>query len=190
MELKPLLRPEIHDEVPRSSWLPSSELVPHIYPYKSQLQRGKSLPPKYALELLAVYAWERGSQKTDFDMAEGFRTVLWLIQQYRQLCIFWTINYDFQDETLGRYLRNQLQKPRPVILDPADPTGNLGEGCWDLVAQEAAICSQQICCTTFDGRPVAYWDVPTSSDRLQLHSGSFIRHEEPPQEETWYCTIL
>uniref|UniRef100_A0ABM5F351 2'-5' oligoadenylate synthase n=1 Tax=Pogona vitticeps TaxID=103695 RepID=A0ABM5F351_9SAUR len=151
----------------------------HIYPCKSQLPRGKSLPPKYALELLAVYAWERGSQKTDFDMAEGFRTVLWLIQQYRQLCIFWTINYNFQDETLGQYLRNQLQKPRPVILDPADPTGNLGEGCWDLVAQEAAFCSQQICCTTFDGRPVAYWDVPTSTDE-----------QEPPKEETSYCAIL
>lgn len=50
---------------------------------------------------------------------------------------------------------------RPVILDPADPTGNVGTGYrWDLVAEEASDCSQQLCCTTFGGDPVAYWDVP------------------------------
>ncbi|XP_026633512.1 zinc finger protein 120-like, partial [Microtus ochrogaster] len=35
-----------------------------------------SLPPKYTLELLTVYAWEQGSGMEDFDTAEGFRTIL------------------------------------------------------------------------------------------------------------------
>ncbi|KAL8180568.1 UNVERIFIED_CONTAM: hypothetical protein K2H54_027963 [Gekko kuhli] len=138
----------------------------YVHPYKAQLQKGESLPPKYALELLAVYAWEKGSRKTDFDMAEGFRTVLWLLQQYEQLCIFWTKYYDLQNETLRQYLMGQLRKPRPVILDPADPTGFLGEGSrWDLLAREAGRCSRQKCCTNYS---VAHWDVPLLTE--EIHS--------------------
>ncbi|XP_077164955.1 2'-5'-oligoadenylate synthase 3-like [Paroedura picta] len=127
----------------------------YIHRYNPQLQQWESLPPKYALELLAVYAWEKGSREPDFNMAEGFRTVLLLLQQYKELCIFWTTFYDFENETLKSYLHRQLQKPRPIILDPADPTGIVGEGSrWDLLAQEAERCSQQKCC-----RP--HWAVPT-----------------------------
>ncbi|XP_061458538.1 2'-5'-oligoadenylate synthase 1-like [Rhineura floridana] len=141
-------------------------LVKHWYkeyvcPHKPELKKGESLPPQYALELLVVYSWEQGSHTTDFDMAEGFQTVLWLLQQYRDLCIFWTINYDFQNETLKRYLQDQLRHPRPVILDPADPTGIVGKGSrWDLLAKEAEYCSHQKCCKKFDGSPVAPWAVP------------------------------
>ncbi|XP_077163390.1 2'-5'-oligoadenylate synthase 1-like [Paroedura picta] len=136
--------------------------------------RYKSLPPKYALELLAVYAWEQGSRETDFNMAEGFRTVLWLIQQYKRLCIFWTTFYDLQNETLKQYLRGQLRKTRPVILDPADPTGLLGQGSrWDLLAREAAECLSQKCCT--NNYSVHHWDVPV---------------EVKMEEEQSYCTIL
>ncbi|XP_062999899.1 2'-5'-oligoadenylate synthase 2-like [Elgaria multicarinata webbii] len=109
-------------------------------------------------------------------MAEGFRTVLWLLQQHRQLCIFWTLNYDFQDKTLKGYLQGQLRKSRPVLLDPADPTRNLGEGSrWDLLAKEAEGCSQQRCCKNVSGSPVAHWDVP-----LQV----------PWADKWFYCTIL
>ncbi|CAI5797571.1 2' [Podarcis lilfordi] len=145
------------------------------YWYK-QLPKLQSKPPKYALELLAVYAWEQDGERTSFNMAEGFRTVLWLIQQYRDLCIFWTKYYDFQNETLKKYLHTQLRKPRPVILDPADPTGNVGEGKrWDLLAEKAADCARQACFFRKpDGSMVQPWNVP-----LQV-----------PWEEPYSCTIL
>ncbi|XP_060105128.1 2'-5'-oligoadenylate synthase 3-like [Heteronotia binoei] len=141
----------------------------YIFPYKEQLQKGESLPPKYALELLAVYAWEQGSREPDFDMAEGFRTVLLLLQQYKQLCVFWTTFYDFENETLKLYLLRQLQKPRPIILDPADPTGIVGEGSrWDLLAQEAEHCSRQKCC-------LPHWDI---SVRSQCTKIPLLQHSE------------
>lgn len=101
---------------------------------------GKPLPPQYALELLTVYAWERGSRATYFSTAQGFRTVLELVMNYRQLCIFWTKYYDFENPVISQYLLKQLEKPRPVILDPADPTGNVAGGQahgWLRLAQEA-----------------------------------------------------
>ncbi|TFJ95204.1 2-hydroxyhepta-2,4-diene-1,7-dioate isomerase [Platysternon megacephalum] len=82
----------------------------HVRPYKEYLGKGESLPPQYALELLSVYAWEQGSRDRAFDMAEGFRTVLELIRQYEQLCVYWTINYNFADEVLAGFLHHQLQK--------------------------------------------------------------------------------
>ncbi|XP_075763121.1 2'-5'-oligoadenylate synthase 3-like isoform X1 [Pelodiscus sinensis] len=93
-------------------------LVKHWYkqyvcPHKKYLSKGKEfLPPQYALELLSIYAWERGSKNRGFDMAKGFRTVLELIQQYKQLCVYWTVNYNFADEELAQFLHRQLQKTR------------------------------------------------------------------------------
>ncbi|XP_068953068.1 2'-5'-oligoadenylate synthase 2-like, partial [Petaurus breviceps papuanus] len=83
-----------------------------------KLKKKGSLPPKYALELLTVYAWEQGNGMTDFDTAEGFLTVLKLIMQYQKLCVYWTVNYDFQDKIIRNFLLKQLTKLRPVILDP------------------------------------------------------------------------
>ncbi|MBZ3871524.1 2'-5'-oligoadenylate synthase 2 [Sciurus carolinensis] len=78
-----------------------------------------SLPPKYALELLTVHAWEQGSGAETFGTAQGFRTVLELVTKYQQLCIFWTVNYDFEDEAMRAFLLTQIQKPRcpPVSAD-------------------------------------------------------------------------
>lgn len=76
------------------------------------------LPPQYALELLTVYAWEKGSSETDFVMAEGFQAVLELVVNYRKLCIYWTKYYDINHSVIGPYLRRQLLKPRYSI-----PTG-------------------------------------------------------------------
>lgn len=77
------------------------------------MPKGKgSLPPQHGLELLTVYAWEQGGQGTQFNMAEGFRTVLELVTQYRQLRIYWTVNYDYENETVADFLKVQLQKPR------------------------------------------------------------------------------
>ncbi|XP_025973172.2 2'-5'-oligoadenylate synthase 1 [Dromaius novaehollandiae] len=141
-------------------------LVKHWYKsyvrqHKQMLRNGESLPPKYALELLTVYAWEEGSGETNFSMAEAFRTVLELLQHYQQLCVYWTVNYDFSNETLRSYLSRQLSKSRPVILDPADPTNIVGNGSrWDLVAKEAEKCCRQQCCMSSSGTPVRPWNVP------------------------------
>ncbi|GAB1290107.1 2'-5'-oligoadenylate synthase 2 [Apodemus speciosus] len=56
--------------------------------YERKMKPKASLPPKYALELLAVYAWEHGSGTDGFKIAEGFRTVLDLVIKCQQLCIF------------------------------------------------------------------------------------------------------
>ncbi|XP_015669153.1 2'-5'-oligoadenylate synthase 1 [Protobothrops mucrosquamatus] len=147
-------------------------LVKHWY---KEVQE-KSFPPKYALELLTVYVWEKGSRETKFDMARGFRTVLWLIEKYKEIRIYWTTYYDFDNETIKRYLQTQLSKNRPVILDPADPTANVGEGKrWDLLAKKAKACASMKWCRNPDGSFVEPWNVPLAV--------------EVPQEEGW-CTLI
>lgn len=66
----------------------------------------------YALELLTVYAWEQGCQAEDFDMAQGVRTVLRLVSQPSELCVYWTVNYNFEDETIRNNLLHQLKSQR------------------------------------------------------------------------------
>ncbi|XP_042309921.1 LOW QUALITY PROTEIN: 2'-5'-oligoadenylate synthase-like protein 2 [Sceloporus undulatus] len=68
-------------------------LVKHWYKdYKKGLRErdpSVSLPPKFALELLAIYAWEEGTgRKEQFNTAEGFCTVMKLLVQYEELCIY------------------------------------------------------------------------------------------------------
>nr|XP_019589650.1 PREDICTED: 2'-5'-oligoadenylate synthase 2 isoform X1 [Rhinolophus sinicus] len=141
-------------------------LVKHWYKQcEKKLKKKGSLPPKYALELLTIYAWEQGSGLADFDTAEGFRTVLELIRRYQQLCIFWTVNYNFEDATVRDFLLTQLQKTRPVILDPAEPTGDVGGGdrwCWYLLAKEATEWLSFPCFIDGAGHPVQFWKVPTA----------------------------
>ncbi|NP_001392956.1 2'-5'-oligoadenylate synthase 1 isoform 12 [Homo sapiens] len=183
---------------------------------KCKKKLGK-LPPQYALELLTVYAWERGSMKTHFNTAQGFRTVLELVINYQQLCIYWTKYYDFKNPIIEKYLRRQLTKPRPVILDPADPTGNLGGGDpkgWRQLAQEAEAWLNYPCFKNWDGSPVSSWillaesnsaDDETDDPRRYQKYGYIGTHEYPhfshrpstlqaastPQaEEDWTCTIL
>ncbi|NXX99699.1 OASL2 protein, partial [Centropus bengalensis] len=97
------------------------------------------LPPKYALELLTVYAWQEGTASSEsFDMARGFRTVLELLRRHQDICIYWDTYYSLQHSQIGAHVKKLLAMPRPVILDPADPTGILGQGKkWDLVAKAA-----------------------------------------------------
>lgn len=139
-------------------------LVKHWYTQcRRKVKTKSSLPPKYALELLTVYAWEKGSNSPDFDTAEGFRTVLELIINYQQLCIFWTVNYSLEDETMRKFLLSQIQKTRPVILDPAEPTSDLGGGdrwCWHLLAREAKKWLSSLCFNAGVGYSVEPWKVP------------------------------
>ncbi|NXH38873.1 OASL2 protein, partial [Dicaeum eximium] len=105
------------------------------------------LPPKYALELLTIYAWEEASSPCKFDMAEGFRTVLELLCQHREICIYWEKYYSLQHQEIGDHVKGLLRSPRPVILDPADPTGILGQGKdWDLMAWAAASYCHSLPC--------------------------------------------
>lgn len=66
----------------------------------------------YALELLTVYAWEQGCRTEDFDIVEGIRTVLGLILQQEQLCVYWVINYNFENVTIRNILLSQLRSSR------------------------------------------------------------------------------
>ncbi|GAB1290111.1 2'-5'-oligoadenylate synthase 1A [Apodemus speciosus] len=138
-------------------------LVKYWYHLTVRRNWGKPLPPQYALELLTVYAWERGNEFVDFDTAQGFRTVLELVTKYKQLRIYWTMYYDFEHQEVSSYLHRKLRRIRPVILDPADPTGNIAgsnsEG-WRRLAGEAAAWLRFPCFKYRDGSPVCSWDVP------------------------------
>uniref|UniRef100_A0A8C8YQJ4 Ubiquitin-like domain-containing protein n=1 Tax=Prolemur simus TaxID=1328070 RepID=A0A8C8YQJ4_PROSS len=134
------------------------QLVKHWY-LQVRVWVPVALPSKYALELLTIYAWEMGTNESEnFDMDEGLVAVMELLREYKDICIYWTKYYNFQND-----VKTQL-KP-PIILDPADPTNNLGrKKRWDLVAQEAAYCLQQACCRTVD--PRQGWDVQRARDVL------------------------
>uniref|UniRef100_A0ABI7XUF2 2'-5' oligoadenylate synthase n=1 Tax=Felis catus TaxID=9685 RepID=A0ABI7XUF2_FELCA len=140
-------------------------LVKHWYQLCKE-KLGKPLPPQYALELLTVYAWERGNKQTDFSTARGFQTVLVLVLNYRELCIYWTNYYDFENPIIKQYLRRQLNKSRPVILDPADPTGNVAgkdRYSWQRLAEEARVWLGYPCFTNRDGSQVVSWNVQVLS---------------------------
>ncbi|XP_006739668.1 2'-5'-oligoadenylate synthase 1 [Leptonychotes weddellii] len=140
---------------------------------KCKKQLGKPLPQLYALELLTVYAWEHGSKQTEFSTAQGFQTVLRLVLNYQQLCIYWTKYYNFENPIIGQYLKRQLAKPRPVILDPADPTGNVAAGDpngWRRLADEARAWLSYPCFKKGDGSPVGFWDMPVRLSASTLSS--------------------
>lgn len=180
-------------------------LVKHWYQLCKE-KLGKPLPPQYALELLTVYAWERGSNRNEFSTAQGFQTVLELVMNYRKLRIYWSKYYDFGNPVIGAYLRKQLQKPRPVILDPADPTGNVAGGhpqSWPRLAQEAQAWLSYPCFKNWDGSPVGSWNIQLYEGRdydlitCDCRTYDYGQYPEYPQtykapqeEETWSCAIL
>lgn len=54
---------------------------------------------------------------------------------------------------------------RPVILDPADPTWDVGNGAawrWDILAQEAGSCYERPCFLQAAGGAVQPWAGPVS----------------------------
>uniref|UniRef100_A0A674IZD7 Ubiquitin-like domain-containing protein n=1 Tax=Terrapene triunguis TaxID=2587831 RepID=A0A674IZD7_9SAUR len=130
-------------------------LVKHWYK-EVRCPTTSGLPPKYALELLTIYAWETGTKGAEnFSTSEGFRTVMELLCRYQELCVYWTEWLNPGD--IDR--ENPLCVHSPVILDPADPTGTLGQGkSWALLAREAAVCRNQLCCRN-GLAPIRCWDV-------------------------------
>ncbi|XP_028609731.1 inactive 2'-5' oligoadenylate synthetase 1C-like [Grammomys surdaster] len=141
-------------------------LVKHWYQLCKE-KLGKSLPPQYALELLTVYVWE--NSKEDYHetaTAKRFRTILELIIDYQLLSIYWTWYYDFHPQEVSDYLNRQIQRDRPVILDPTDPTRNVAgsnlEG-WDLLEDEA-VCWMGFPCFEYpDASFVSTWDLSMRS---------------------------
>ena len=97
-----------------TSVVPTQELTGPLLssPFSSQCKEKlrKPLPPQYALELLTVYAWKH--RFTEFNTAQGFRTVLELVTKHRELRIYWTMYYDFQDKDISNYLHRQLRRAR------------------------------------------------------------------------------
>ncbi|NXN34984.1 OASL2 protein, partial [Rhinoptilus africanus] len=156
-------------------------LVKHWYKKRVKPQHcSEDLPPKYALELLTIYAWEQGTGSNEcFKMAEGFRTVLELLCQHQDICIYWETCYSLQHREIGAHVKSLLCKRCPIILDPADPTGILGQGNrWDLVAQEAARDRSLPCVST-----IKAWAVqpakPVTIEVKQLSGTSLVRTLSP-----------
>ncbi|KAG8128351.1 hypothetical protein E2320_015194 [Naja naja] len=136
-------------------------LVKHWYKEIKQSSTSFKLPPKFALELLTIYAWEEGKGEEQFNTAEGFCTVMKLITQYQNLCLYWTKYYSLDDSKIGLHVKGKLKESRPVIIDPADPTANVAKaktGAWGLLAQKASDCLTQSCCMK-DGQPIKPWNV-------------------------------
>ncbi|NXX51749.1 OASL2 protein, partial [Tricholaema leucomelas] len=144
------------------------------------------LPPKYALELLTIYAWEEGTSSSQcFSTAEGFRTVLELLCRHQEICIYWETYYSLQHKQIGAHIKSLLHSPCPIVLDPADPTGILGQGKdWDLLAQEAAHHLSLPCIK--DTQP---WDVqparPVTIEVKQLTGITVLTTTVSPSTTVW-----
>ncbi|NWH52384.1 OASL2 protein, partial [Fregata magnificens] len=161
-------------------------LVKHWYKLLKPQYPTADLPPKYALELLTIYTWEEGTDSSEsFVMAEGFRTVLELLCRHQEICIYWEKYYSLQHSQIGAHVKRLLRCPRPVILDPADPTGILGQSKnWDLLAREAARDRSLPCVNT--AQP---WDVqparPVTIEVKQLTGTSLSRTVRPNTTVRW-----
>ncbi|XP_037672798.1 2'-5'-oligoadenylate synthase-like protein [Choloepus didactylus] len=142
-------------------------LIKHWYlQYVKAKSPKATLPPLYAIELLTIYAWEMGTQENEnFSLDEGLATMMGLLQEYKFICIYWTKYYTFQNPIIGNFIRKQLKKERPIILDPVDPTHNVAEGYrWDIVAQRACQCLKQDCCYDNEDNPIPSWNVKRARD--------------------------
>ncbi|XP_078278019.1 2'-5'-oligoadenylate synthase 1-like [Rhinoraja longicauda] len=139
----------------------------HVKPRKSELTGGARLPAKYAVELMTIYAWEQGNHQERFDTAQGFRTVLDLICRYQEVCIYWTDYYDVTNPTLAGFLTKKLHGKRALILDPADPTGNVASSDgWNVMEDEARKCLSMPCVSNvqaWDVQPVKTFEITVTS---------------------------
>ena len=71
------------------------------------------LPPVYALELLAIYARETGTEEKErFRVDKGLASVLLPLTKYQHLCVYWTKYYTLQSPTTEDFVRNQLKEKR------------------------------------------------------------------------------
>ncbi|XP_078277972.1 2'-5'-oligoadenylate synthase 1-like [Rhinoraja longicauda] len=139
----------------------------HVKPRKSELRGGARLPAKYAVELMTIYAWEQGNHQERFDTAQGFRTVLDLICRHQDVCIYWTDYYDVTNPTLADFLTKKLHGNRALILDPADPTGNVASSDgWNVMQNVARKCLSMPCVSNVQAwnvQPVKTFEITVTS---------------------------
>ncbi|XP_076778772.1 inactive 2'-5' oligoadenylate synthetase 1C-like [Arvicanthis niloticus] len=143
-------------------------LVKHWYQLCEE-RLGKQLPPQYALELLAIYVWEHTNENQhEIATAKSFLTFLELVVDYKFLLIYWTWYYGFLHQEISDYLNRQLQKDRPVILDPADPTRNVAGSnleAWKLLAEEAESWMHFSCFKNHDMSWISTWDLSAENKK-------------------------
>lgn len=71
------------------------------------------MPPEYALELLTVYAWDIGTdERENSSLDEGFTAVMKLLTDHKDIHIYCTKYYDFQNEGVRTFIKLQLKEPR------------------------------------------------------------------------------
>nr|XP_034377745.1 LOW QUALITY PROTEIN: inactive 2'-5' oligoadenylate synthetase 1C-like [Arvicanthis niloticus] len=147
-------------------------LVKHWYQlYKERL--GKPLPPQYALELLTICVWERNVNENQHEttIAKGFLIILELVVDHKFLLIYWTWYYGFLHQEVSDYLNGQLQKDRPVILDPTDPTRNVAGSnleAWHLLAEMAESWTHFSCFKNHDMSWMSTWDLSTENKKCVI----------------------
>ncbi|KAM4827346.1 2'-5'-oligoadenylate synthase 2-like [Thomomys bottae] len=153
------LQKKFFDKFPRKL----KDLILVIKYWYRQCQEKQGIPPEslvaFSLELLTAYAWEQGCGRCDFDLATGLRTVLQLLQHPEQLCVYWTLHYGFEDETVRNMLLHQIKSTRPVILDPTDPTSNVSRNHapWPQLKTDALLWLRSPALT--QALPAPSWDV-------------------------------
>ncbi|XP_071805938.1 2'-5'-oligoadenylate synthase 1A-like [Asterias amurensis] len=89
----------------------------------------KYLPAKlkksYPLELITIYLWEKAGKPSALSKAQGLRSVLEVLTNLDSLRVYW--NYmSGVDDQLNETIIRKLDMKRPIILDPANPTNNVG----------------------------------------------------------------
>ncbi|CAM4671129.1 unnamed protein product, partial [Caretta caretta] len=194
----------------------------HIRPYKEYLEAGESLPPSVCAGAPVCLRLGAGQQGSSLRHGQGLpdgagaepalQEALCLLDHQLQLCgqapgtilapsplpsCENSVGCPPEGGAVGKAAKQSCwaRLKWPIILDPADPTGIVGEGSrWDLVAQEAEFCCDQQCCMDLDGDPVQPWDVPPEqtlegSRGFEIHTGTQEYPDSAPQPgPTCTCT--
>ncbi|XP_033642469.1 2'-5'-oligoadenylate synthase 1A-like [Asterias rubens] len=87
----------------------------------------KYLQKSYPLELITIYRWEKaGKPGRRLNKARGLRSVLEVLTKLDRLRVYWNF-MDGVDDNLNETIIKRLNMERPIILDPANPTNNVGD---------------------------------------------------------------
>ncbi|XP_044163904.1 2'-5'-oligoadenylate synthase 1-like isoform X1 [Acropora millepora] len=102
------------------------------------------LPHSYPLELITIHCWEEAGKPEPFDIRAGFKAVLQQLVDNCDINVCHGWDHEYYSEALaqkGIKAMNKINKRRPFVLDPANPTNNVcsasdPEG-WKIVADVA-----------------------------------------------------
>ncbi|XP_038076657.1 2'-5'-oligoadenylate synthase 1A-like [Patiria miniata] len=83
----------------------------------------KRLQKSYPLELITIYCWEKAGEPESFEIVEGLKAVLEVLEsQPWKRRKFWT---DYYSKDFALDIIKTLGMKYPVMLDPANPTNNV-----------------------------------------------------------------